>query len=117
MLIDQPFDVAMAIRARRRQLKLRQLELAKAAGVGREWLVDLEHGKPTVELGLVLRTLATLGLEINLRATNAPPAWSVPLTAAARQRAEQAARYHPPTKIRKERPAPPAPPAYRADAP
>ena len=67
MLIQQPFDVAMAIRARRRQLKLRQIELAKEAKVGREWLVDLEHGKPTVELGLVLRTLETLGLEVAAR--------------------------------------------------
>ena len=49
----------------------------------REWLVDLEHGKPTVELGLVMQTLTTLGLEINLRPTEAPPTWTVPLTAAA----------------------------------
>ena len=88
MLIQQPFDVAMAIRARRRQLKLRQTELAKEAKVGREWLVDLEHGKPTVELGLVLRTLETLGLEVALAATAAPPPWTGPLTAAAAKRAE-----------------------------
>ena len=72
MLICHTFDVAMAIRARRRQLKLRQIEVAKAAKVGREWLVDLEHGKPTVELGLVMQTLTTLGLEINLGPTEGP---------------------------------------------
>ncbi len=112
MLIQQPFDVAMAIRARRRQLKLRQLELAKEAKVGREWLVDLEHGKPTVELGRVMRTLETLGLEISVRATEAPPPWTVPLTAAAAKRAEALAEYRPP-KPRKERPFPPAPKDYR----
>ena len=33
MLIGHTFDVAMAIRARRRQLRLRQIEVAKAAKV------------------------------------------------------------------------------------
>ena len=113
MLINHTFDVALAIRARRRQLKLRQIEVAKAAKVGREWLVDLEHGKPSVELGLVMRTLETLGLELDVRAPDTPPAWSVPLTAAAVRRAEQLADYRPPGKPRKERPAPPAPEAYR----
>ncbi len=112
MLIQYPFDVAMAVRARRRQLKLRQLEVAKEAKVGREWLVDLEHGKPTVELGLVMRLLETLGLEISLRATEAPPAWTVPLTAAAAKRAEALAEYRPP-RPRKERPWPKAPEEYR----
>ena len=115
MLIGHTFDVAMAIRARRRQLKLRQIEVAKAAKVGREWLVELEHGKPTVELGLVMQTLETLGLEIDLRATEAPPDWTVPLTAAAVARAEVSAQFRPPGQSRKERPSPPAPEAYRAD--
>ncbi len=113
MLIGHTFDVAMAIRARRRQLKLRQIEVAKAAKVGREWLVDLEHGKPTVELGLVMQTLDTLGLEIHLRATEVPPGWTVPLTAAAVARAEMSARFRPPGQPRKERPSPTAPEAYR----
>ena len=113
MLIGHTFDVALAIRTRRRQLKLRQLEVAKAAKVGREWLVDLEHGKPTVELGLVMRTLETLGLEISLCPTDAPPAWTVPLTADAVARAEAAAQYRLPGRTRKERPSPPAPEGYR----
>ena len=113
MLISHTFDIALAVRVRRRQLKLRQLEVAKAARVGREWLVDLEHGKPTVELGLVMRTLETLGLEIHLRDT-APPAWTLPLTAAATARAARLAEYRPPGRPpKKERPAPPAPKAYR----
>ena len=114
MLISHTFDLALAVRARRRQLKLRQLEVAVAARVGREWLVALEHGKPTVELGLVLRTLDTLGLEIHIRDGKAPPAWSVPLTAAATERAAHLGEYRPPGRpAKKERPAPPAPKAYR----
>lgn len=113
MLIAQPFDVAMAIRARRRQLKLRQVELAREARVGREWLVELEHGKPTVELGLVLRTLETLGLEVTVRAGATPPKWTLPLTADAERRAAALAEYRPPKGPRKERPSPPPPAAYR----
>ena len=115
MLIEHPFDVAMAIRARRRHLKLRQIEVARAANVGREWLVDLEHGKPTVELGLVMRTLSTLGLEVDLRATLKPPGWSVPLTAAAtgRETADEAARRR--DKPRRARPRPEAPEGYRLE--
>lgn len=117
MLVGHTFDLAMAIRARRRQLKLRQLEVAKQARVGREWLVALEHGKPTVELGLVLRTLEVLGLEIHLRDAVAPPDWTVPLTAAAAERATRLAEYRPPGRpAKKERPAPPAPKAYRWEA-
>ena len=111
MLVDRPLDVALAVRARRGQLKLRQIEVAKAARVGREWLVDLERGKPTVELGLVMRTLETLGLRLSLRAGEAPPPWTVPLTAAAARRAEVAAEYRPPGKERKERQSPPPPEA------
>ncbi len=98
--IVHPFDVALAVRGRRRQLKLRQSEVARAAGVGREWLVDLEHGKPSVELGLVLRTLEVLGIEVDVLMLRRPPAWTVPLSAQAEvRRARRAA-----TAPRKPRP-------------
>ncbi len=104
--IVHPFDVALAVRGRRKQLKLRQSEVARAAGVGREWLVELEHGKPTVELGLVLRTLAVLGVELDVLMPRRPPAWTLPLTAAAQVRRARLAA----TRPRKPRPdvAPPA---------
>lgn len=84
--ITHPFDVALAVRGRRKQLKLRQSEVARAAGVGREWLVELEHGKPTVELGRVLRTLEVLGIELDVLMPRRPPAWTLPLTAQAEAR-------------------------------
>ncbi len=34
--------------------------------MGREWIIDFEKGKSTVEWGLVLRTLRELNLEIDL---------------------------------------------------
>lgn len=50
------------IRERRRALKLDQRTLADNVGVSRQWIVDVEKGKPGIELGLVLRTLEALGL-------------------------------------------------------
>ncbi len=58
------------IRARRRQQGLRQAELAALSDVGNRFLSDLEHGKPTVELGRVLLVLAALGLECEIRERN-----------------------------------------------
>ncbi len=34
-----------------------QAQLAEAVGDGREWIIDLENGKSTLEWGLVFRTL------------------------------------------------------------
>jgi y4mF family transcriptional regulator len=60
-------DVAELVRDRRKQLGLTQVELARMAGVSRQWLVDLERGKPTAEVALVLRTLAAAGVQLDAR--------------------------------------------------
>jgi len=61
-------DLAAAIRSRRKTLGLDQAALATAVGVSREWVIDIEKGKPRVEAALVLRTLSALGLTVNLTA-------------------------------------------------
>ena len=66
MQIRTPLDLGLAIRDRRRKLKLSQTELARKVGVGRQWVVAIEHGKPRAELGLVLRTLAALDLPLTI---------------------------------------------------
>jgi HTH-type transcriptional regulator/antitoxin HipB len=63
----------------RRGLKIRQADLALRAGVSRQWIVALEQGKPTLEVGLVLRTLETLGLDVTLTPADPPPAWMIKL--------------------------------------
>jgi transcriptional regulator with XRE-family HTH domain len=50
------------IRKRRKQLKIRQAQLALATGVGRRFLIDLESGKATCQLGRSLLVAAALGL-------------------------------------------------------
>jgi DNA-binding XRE family transcriptional regulator len=43
-----------------------QRELALVAGTGERFVVDLESGKPTAQLGRALAVLATLGLRLDL---------------------------------------------------
>lgn len=62
-----PEELGRAIRAERRQQKLRQGELAALAGVGNRFLSDLENGKPTVELGRTMQVLSMLGLTMAVR--------------------------------------------------
>ena len=52
------------IRRRRKSLKMRQDELALATGVGRRFLVDLEAGKPSCQLGRSLLVADVLGLRV-----------------------------------------------------
>ena len=59
----------IVLRERKAQ-KLRQAELAAAAGVGIRLIVDLEAGKPTLQLEKALHVLATLGCDLTI----VPPA-------------------------------------------
>ena len=66
MHVRTPLDLGLILRDSRRKLGLSQGELATRAGVGRQWLVAIEHGKARAEIGMVLRTLATLGLTLSV---------------------------------------------------
>jgi HTH-type transcriptional regulator/antitoxin HipB len=61
-------EIGDAIRSRRVELDLTQEQVAFVAGVNRRVLGELEGGKPTVQLEIVLRVLAALGLELDLAA-------------------------------------------------
>lgn len=67
MLIRSPKALGALIRNRRSELGIDQAELASRAGTTRHWIMDVEKGKPTVELVRVLRTLEALELEIEVR--------------------------------------------------
>ena len=60
-----PSDIGALIRARRRELGVSQARLAELVGVSRLWINQVERGKPGAGLGFVLRTLATLGIELS----------------------------------------------------
>lgn len=59
--------LAGEVRARRKQLELRQEELAELAGVSERFVYALESGKPTVQLNKVLAVLNALGLHLELQ--------------------------------------------------
>lgn len=61
-----PSDIGQAVRRARKSMGLRQDELAAAAGVGLRFLVELERGKPTVQLGRTLAVLAAVGLDLRI---------------------------------------------------
>ena len=67
-------DIATSVKSARRTLKLRQAELAAAAGVGVRFVIELEAGKPTVQLGKVLAVLNALGLDCQLVSRSLTPA-------------------------------------------
>jgi HTH-type transcriptional regulator/antitoxin HipB len=64
--ISDTTDLGKAIRNARKQLDLTQPQLALATGVGVRFIVDLEAGKPTVQLALVLRVIEALGGHVEL---------------------------------------------------
>lgn len=59
-------DLGLAISAVRRSTGVRQDDLAGAVGVSRQFTVDVEKGKPTVQLGRALLLLEELGIALNV---------------------------------------------------
>ena len=58
--VTRPFG--RLIRSRRKALNMTQDQLALATGVGRRFLIDLEAGKTTCQLGLSLVVAEALGI-------------------------------------------------------
>ena len=61
-----PKQIGHLIRETRRAQGLRQDQLAGAAGVGLRFVVELEAGKPTLQLGKVLSVLQALGCSLRI---------------------------------------------------
>jgi HTH-type transcriptional regulator/antitoxin HipB len=66
VLVRNAIDIGLVIRERRRKLGLDQGELARRIKVSRQWVVEVEKGKPRAEIGLVLRALDALGLGLSI---------------------------------------------------
>lgn len=62
--IARPEDIGALLKGYRRERLLAQTELAKKIGVSQRWISHAESGKPTLQLGLVLRVLNELGVEL-----------------------------------------------------
>jgi len=66
MRINSIHDLTVAVRGRRIGLGLSQAELAARVGVSRQWISAFEGGRPRAELGLVIRLLHALELNMDL---------------------------------------------------
>lgn len=64
--VEDVQTVGRAIRKARREQDLTQQEFADIAGVGVRFLSELERGKESAEVGLVLKVLAVAGLDLFL---------------------------------------------------
>jgi y4mF family transcriptional regulator len=53
-----------SLMTRRKAKKLTQQEFADLAGVGRRFVSELEAGKPTAQIGKVLKVLNALGIDL-----------------------------------------------------
>lgn len=72
-------ELGAAIRERRRMLKLAQTDLAQRVGVSRQWIIEVEKGKPRAEIGLVLRTLEILGIDLSISDVASGTSWAKPV--------------------------------------
>ena len=63
-MIRNAQDLGRVAREARKAQKLSQDDLAGMAGTGRRFILDLEKGKETAQLGKVLRVLRTLGVSV-----------------------------------------------------
>ncbi len=57
-------DVGEIVESIRKQQGLTQLDVSGLTGLGVRFMVDLEKGKPTIQMQKVLDVLTQLGLEI-----------------------------------------------------
>jgi y4mF family transcriptional regulator len=67
-----PKQVGVLIRQTRKNLGVTQKDLALTSGTGLRFVIDLEKGKETCEIGKALTVLQTLGIKLTL----IPPAAS-----------------------------------------
>jgi HTH-type transcriptional regulator/antitoxin HipB len=67
-----PEDIGKLIRDTRKQLGVTQRGLALTSGTGLRFVIDLEKGKKTCEIGKVLTILHTLGIKMTLTPPSAP---------------------------------------------
>ena len=61
-----PSQIGKLIRDTRKSLGVTQKDLALTSGTGIRFIVDLEKGKETCEIGKTLAILNTLGIRITL---------------------------------------------------
>lgn len=81
MQIKTAADIGRMVREARLQVGLSQKALAAQAATTQPWISEMENGKETAEIGMVLRILSHLGLTLDLSGGTSQPqdaTWSNP---------------------------------------
>lgn len=69
-MIKSSENIGRYIRKVRKELDVTQKDLALSAGTGLRFIIDLENGKPTCQIGKTLQVLQVLGIQLNLSHTD-----------------------------------------------
>lgn len=64
--ISSVADLGLAVRAVRQSSHVRLDDLAATVNLSKQFTQDVEYGKPTVQMGLVLKLLEELGIPLVL---------------------------------------------------
>ena len=67
MQIKTVEDIGKLIKETRKKQNLTQVQLAQLTNVGTRFLSDLENGKPTCEVGKILKVLSNLGIKLEVK--------------------------------------------------
>lgn len=62
-----PEKIGAIIRTARKSMGVSQKDLALTSGTGVRFIIELEDGKPTCQLGKVLTVMNTLGIKMDLQ--------------------------------------------------
>jgi HTH-type transcriptional regulator/antitoxin HipB len=83
-----PEQIGEIVRSSRKGQGVTQKELAMTSGTGLRFIIDLEKGKATCQIGKVLTVLNTLGITMTLIApwTDNPPAGRTSHTLSGKER-------------------------------
>ena len=65
-----PKKMGETVRTARKKLGVTQRDLALTAGTGLRFIIEVEQGKPTCQMGKVLTVLHTLGIAMELKDVN-----------------------------------------------
>ena len=64
-----PKIIGEFVKSTRKDMGVTQKDLAMTSGTGLRFIIELEKGKPTCQLGKVLTVLNTLGVKIEITAS------------------------------------------------
>lgn len=67
MWLQSPEELGKAVRDLRKKLGVRQADLALVSGTGIRFIVDLEKGKPTCQIGKIFQVLEALGATLEFK--------------------------------------------------